>query len=52
MFVVLVIPLIGPIVYYVAGPTSIPRSVRAMLLAGGMAVYVAFAALSVVIGGS
>lgn len=46
MFVVLVLPLVGPIGYFAFGGSSIGRSVRWFLIAGGMAIYVAVAALA------
>jgi plastocyanin len=52
MAVVLLIPLLGPILYYVIGRSPIPRSLRAMLVAGGMLVYVLIAGLAIVLGGS
>jgi len=52
MALVLLVPLAGPILYYVLGRSPIPRSVRVMLVAGGLLIYVAFAVLAVVLGGS
>ena len=40
------------ILYYVFGRSPIPRSVRTMLVAGALGIYVVIAALAVVIGGS
>ena len=52
MAVILLIPLAGPIAYYVAGRSPIPASLRVMLVAGGLAIYVAIAALAVIVGSS
>ncbi len=52
MAIVLLVPLLGPILYYVIGRSPIPRSLRAMLVAGGMAIYILIAALAIVVGGS
>jgi phospholipase D-like protein len=50
MAAILLIPLIGPIAYYVLGRSPIPRSLRIMLVAGSLAVYVVVAAASIAIG--
>lgn len=50
MAAVLAVPLIGPIAYYVLGGSPIQRSLRVMLVAGGLAIYVALAALGVLLG--
>jgi hypothetical protein len=50
MAAVLLIPLLGPIAYYVAGRSPIPRSLRVMLVAGSLAVYVVVAAIGIAIG--
>jgi hypothetical protein len=52
MAVVLVVPLLGPILYYVMGRSPIPRSLRTMLVAGGLGIYILLAALTVLVGGS
>ena len=52
MAIVLLVPFVGPILYYAIGRSPIPRSVRVMLVAGAMGIYVLFAALSVLLGGS
>lgn len=44
MMVVLVIPFVGPILYYVIGGSPIPRAVRATLVIGGLVVYLVVAA--------
>jgi hypothetical protein len=52
MAVILLIPLIGPIAYFVAGRSPIERSLRIMLVAGGLGIYIVVAALGIVIGSS
>ena len=52
MAIILLVPLFGPILYYVVGRSPIPRSLRTMLVAGALGIYVVIAALAVVIGGS
>jgi len=43
---VLLVPLAGPVAYYVAARSPIPAGLRLMLVGGGLAVYAAVAALS------
>jgi hypothetical protein len=50
MLVVLVVPLVGPIAYYAFGRSPIQRSLRVMLVAGGLAIYVALTALAIGLG--
>ena len=50
MLAVLVIPLLGPIAYYAFGRSPIQRSLRVMLVAGGLAIYVAITALAIGLG--
>jgi hypothetical protein len=50
MLIVLVIPLAGPIAYYAFGRSPIQRSLRLMLVAGGLAIYVALTALAIGLG--
>lgn len=50
MAVVLLIPLLGPIAYYAIGRSPIQRSLRWMLVAGGLGVYVLLAALGFIVG--
>jgi len=52
MLVILLVPLIGPILYFVFGKSPIPASVRTMLVAGSLGVYVAITVLAVVVGAS
>ena len=46
MLVVLVVPFVGPLLYFVWGRSPIPRQLRLVLTAGGIAVYVVIAALA------
>jgi plastocyanin len=50
MIVVLVVPLVGPISYYAFGRSPIQRSLRVMLIAGGLVAYVALTALAIALG--
>jgi hypothetical protein len=50
MLAVLVVPLVGPIAYYTLGRSPIQRSLRVMLVAGGLAIYVALTALAIGLG--
>jgi hypothetical protein len=50
MLVVIVVPLFGPIAYYAFGRSPIQRSLRVMLVAGGLGIYVALTALAVLLG--
>jgi hypothetical protein len=50
MLVVLMVPLLGPIAYYAFGRSPIQRSLRLMLVAGGLAIYVAITALAIAAG--
>jgi plastocyanin len=50
MLAVLVVPLIGPIAYYVFGRSPIQRSLRIVLVAGGLAIYAAVTALAIALG--
>jgi hypothetical protein len=49
MALVLAIPLAGPVAYYAVGGSPISRSVRIFLVAGGIAIYVVFAALAAIV---
>ena len=51
MAAILAIPFLGVIAYYVIGKSTIPVWQRWTFLAGGMAVYLLFVALGMVIGG-
>jgi plastocyanin len=50
MAAVLLVPLLGPILYYIVGRSPIPRSLRTMLVAGGMGIYILIAVLAIFIG--
>jgi hypothetical protein len=50
MLVVLVVPLLGPIAYYAFGRSPIQRSLRLMLVVGGLAIYVALTAVAIAVG--
>ncbi len=47
---VLVVPLLGPIAYYAFGRSPIQRSLRLMLVVGGMAIYLTLTALAIAAG--
>ena len=49
MAVTIVVPFIGPVLYFAFGGSSIARSPRLMLVAGGLVVYLALAALGFLI---
>jgi plastocyanin len=49
MAAVIAIPLLGPIGYYAFGRSPIQRSLRVMLVAGGVGIYVALAALGLLL---
>jgi Phospholipase_D-nuclease N-terminal len=51
MAIVILVPLLGPILYYAFGRSPIPKQLRVMLVAGGSLLYVAIAILAAVIGG-
>jgi plastocyanin len=50
MAVILLVPLLGPIAYYVLGRSPIQRSLRWMLVAGGLGVYLLLALVGVLAG--
>jgi hypothetical protein len=50
MLVVLVVPLAGPIAYYAFGRSPIQRSLRVMLVVGGLAIYAGLTALAIGLG--
>ncbi len=52
MVVILIVPFIGPLLYFAFGRSPIPGSLRLMLTGGAFLIYVAIAALALVIGGS
>ncbi len=51
MAIVILMPLLGPILYYAWGRSPIPRELRLMLVVGGAAVYAIIAVLAAVFGG-
>ncbi len=51
MAIVILVPLLGPILYYWRGRSPIPKQLRLMLVVGGALVYVVIAALAAVLGG-
>ena len=51
MAVVILVPLLGPILYYAFGRSPIPKQLRLMLTLGGALVYVVIVALAAVFGG-
>jgi hypothetical protein len=51
MLVVLVVPFIGPLLYFAFGRSPIPRQLRLVLTAGGVAVYAVFVLIGALVGG-
>jgi Right handed beta helix region/Phospholipase_D-nuclease N-terminal len=51
MLVVLVVPFIGPLLYFAFGGSPIPRQLRLILTVGGIAVYAVFVLIGAVVGG-
>jgi len=51
MLAVLVVPFIGPLLYFAFGRSPIPRQLRLILTVGGIAVYGLFVLLGVAVGG-
>ncbi len=51
MLVVLVVPFLGPLLYFAFGRSPIPRQLRLMLTAGGVIVYLVIVALSALFSG-
>jgi plastocyanin len=51
MTVVLLVPFVGPLLYFGFGKSSIPVQLRLMLTAGGVTAYLVFLVLGVVFGG-
>ncbi|HZA27827.1 MAG TPA: right-handed parallel beta-helix repeat-containing protein [Actinomycetota bacterium] len=49
MAAVLLIPLLGPVAYYVVGRSPIPGAIRLTMVAGGMVAYAVFATISYVL---
>ena len=51
MAAILLVPFLGPIVYFAFGRSPIPRSLRVMLVAGGLGVYLIFAIIGALAAG-
>jgi polyferredoxin len=51
MLVVLVVPFIGPLLYFAFGRSPIPRQLRLILTVGGIAIYAVFVLLGIAVGG-
>ncbi len=51
ILVILIVPFVGVIAYYIFGKSQIPVSYRWALLAGGMGAYLLFLVLGLVVGG-
>jgi hypothetical protein len=51
MLVVLVVPFLGPLLYFGFGGSPIPRQLRLILTVGGIAVYVVFVLIGALVGG-
>jgi hypothetical protein len=52
MAMVLLLPLAGPVAYFAAGRSPIPAGLRAMLVGGGLVVYLLVAGLGFLVGSS
>ncbi|MGZ5354269.1 MAG: PLDc N-terminal domain-containing protein [Actinomycetota bacterium] len=52
MAAVIAVPVLGPVAYYAFGRSPIQRSLRVMLVGGGLAIYVVLAAIGVALGAS
>jgi plastocyanin len=52
MAAVIAVPVLGPVAYYTLGSSPIQRSLRVMLVAGGIAIYLVLAAVGVALAGS
>jgi plastocyanin len=51
LLIVLVVPFVGPLLYFAWGGSPIPRQLRLILTAGGVAVYLSFVMLGALLGG-
>ena len=51
MAVVLLVPFLGPVIYFWRGGSPIPRQLRLMLVAGGAITYAIILALGILLGG-
>lgn len=52
MTVILVVPFLGVIAYYIFGRSQVPVAYRWMLLAGGIGVYLVILAIGLIVGGA
>jgi hypothetical protein len=51
MAIVLLVPFVGPLLYFAFGRSTIPAPLRLVLTAGGVIAYLVFLALGLVFGG-
>ena len=51
MGIVIIVPFVGPLLYFAFGRSTIPPQLRLMLTAGGVVAYLVFLALGIVFGG-
>jgi polyferredoxin len=51
MAVVLLVPFVGPLLYFAFGQSPIPSQLRLMLTAGGVVAYLVFLVIGLVLGG-
>jgi hypothetical protein len=51
ILIMLIVPFLGVIAYYIFGKSQIPVAYRWVMLAGGMGVYLLFLVLGLVVGG-
>jgi hypothetical protein len=49
MALVLIVPLVGPVAYFLGGGSAISRAVRVFLVVGGLAIYVGIAVLALLL---
>ena len=51
MAIVLLVPFVGPLLYFAFGRSPIPAQLRLMLTAGGVVAYLVFLVIGLVLGG-
>jgi hypothetical protein len=51
MLIVLIVPFLGPLLYFALGGSPIPRQLRLILTAGGIVAYLLFTLVGVFVGG-
>jgi plastocyanin len=51
MAIVLLVPFVGPLLYFAFGKSEIPSQLRLMLTAGGVVAYLVFLVIGLVVGG-